>query len=190
MGGETCHPKAACDAAHWRRHGAHPDSKKCGRCIFIRSKADLLREHPWLTPRPSYMGGHWRLGCSVCRWMFSNSQKETHHGRRGCKVRASVFASFNFMPPGFLHRLHDRVRAHGIEDGHRLAVIASRKSSKMLPACERTQYVLPLLLALILHSFLIKRRLFRVAFVLAILRPSDRRLSAFSAVLFEICGAL
>ena len=88
------------DVDHWKRHGVEPSLSPCGPCIFIPNKAELQREHPWLTPRPSFMGGHWRLGCDACHWLSKNSQREQHQGRRGCKVRASCLAAFNFVPNG------------------------------------------------------------------------------------------
>ena len=60
------------DVDHWKRHSTELASIQCCRCKFIRHKADLQREHPWLKARPSFMGGHWRLGCDVCHWMSSN----------------------------------------------------------------------------------------------------------------------
>ena len=95
------------DVAHWRRHSAEPSSKKCCRCNYIRNKAELHREHPWLKPRPSCMGGRWRLGCDCCKWMSSNSQQETHVGRRGSKVRSCTFANFKFVYNGNYERRNE-----------------------------------------------------------------------------------
>ena len=61
------------DAAHWKRHGEDPSASTCGRCFYIRNKADFMREHPWLTPRPTFMGGYWRLGCGVCSWRYKSA---------------------------------------------------------------------------------------------------------------------
>ena len=122
------------DAAHWMRHSADPSSKTCCRCNYIRNKAELHREHPWLKPRPSFMGGRWRLGCDCCKWMYSNSRRETHPGRRGCKLRASIFANFNFVCNADYRVMHDRIRAHSAESGHRVSAIASHRCSKVLPA--------------------------------------------------------
>ena len=38
------------DAQHWKRHYGDPSSRTCGRCHFIRNKAELLRDFPWLSP--------------------------------------------------------------------------------------------------------------------------------------------
>ena len=122
------------DVAHWSRHSAEPSSKKCCRCNYIRNKAQLHREHPWLKPRPSCMGGRWRLGCDCCKWMSSNSQQETHVGRRGSKVRSSSFANFNFVNNGPYYVLHNRIQAHSVTTGHRVAILASHRCSKVLPA--------------------------------------------------------
>ena len=35
------------DAAHWKRHRGDPSSSTCGRCLYIRNKADFMREHSW-----------------------------------------------------------------------------------------------------------------------------------------------
>ena len=63
------------DVDHWQQHSGHADSKNCCRCNFIRHKAELQREVPWCTPRPSFMGGCWSLGCDVCAWNASNKPK-------------------------------------------------------------------------------------------------------------------
>ena len=128
------------DAAHWMRHGEDPSASTCGRCLHIRNKAELWREHPWLTPRPSFMGGHWRLGCDVCSWRYKNSDRETHKGNRGCKLRASKFAAFEFVCHESARRLRISVQAHSIEEGHRIAVLASRRASRELPACTPSEF--------------------------------------------------
>lgn len=122
------------DCGHWHRHSAQPYSKVCCRCNFIRNKAELQRVYPWLMPRPSFKGGHWRLGCDTCHWMFSNSKKERHAGRRGCKIRASTFSAYRFTCTGSWGKLHDRIKAHSVESGHRISHAASQRCSKMLPA--------------------------------------------------------
>ena len=61
------------DAAHWKRHGEDPSASTCGRCIYILNKAELYVQHPWLSPRPSFMGGRWRLGCDACSWRYKHS---------------------------------------------------------------------------------------------------------------------
>ena len=58
------------DASHWNRHMG-PSSSTCGRCLYIRHKAEFRREHPWLRPRPAHMGGPWRLGCDARHWRMS-----------------------------------------------------------------------------------------------------------------------
>ena len=59
------------DVDHWKRHSTQLAAIQCCRCNFIRHKADLQREHPWLKARHAFMGGRWRLGCDVCHWMSS-----------------------------------------------------------------------------------------------------------------------
>ena len=75
------------DMEHWQRHSPEPESQKCGRCNFIREKAEFNRNYPWLEPRPLFMGGDWKFGCNVCRWLMLNSKRETHSGRRGSQER-------------------------------------------------------------------------------------------------------
>ena len=77
------------DFAHWMRHGDEPSSSTCGRCTFLRNKAEFRREYPWLTPRPTFMGGHWRLGCDVCSWRCKNSEREKH--KREARVQSAGF---------------------------------------------------------------------------------------------------
>ena len=45
------------DWDHWQRHSPQPESHPCGRCNFIREKAEFLRNYPWLEPRPLFIGG-------------------------------------------------------------------------------------------------------------------------------------
>ena len=122
------------DAAHWKRHGSETASQNYCRCNYIRNKAELHRGHPWLTPRPSFMDGPWRLGCDCCSWMSSNSQQEKHVGRRGGKVRSSVFANFNLVYNGFNRALQNRIQAHSETTGHKAAIRAAHRCSKALPA--------------------------------------------------------
>ena len=53
------------DESHWKRHCGHPSSSTCGRCFYIRHKAELHLDFPWLSERPAHMGGSWCLGCDV-----------------------------------------------------------------------------------------------------------------------------
>ena len=123
------------DAVHWMRHGEDPSSSTCGRCLYIRNKAEFYLDYRWLQPRPLFMGGNWRLGCNVCSWRSKNSEREKHEGKRGCKVRASTFAAFNFVCHESARRLRIKVQAHSLEEGHRIAVLASNRASRELPAC-------------------------------------------------------
>jgi hypothetical protein len=66
------------DVAHWERHSEDPSSSTCCRCIYIQNKAEYWREHPWLSPRPKFMGGDWALGCDVCSWRHKYAEKENH----------------------------------------------------------------------------------------------------------------
>ena len=122
------------DAAHWERHSAQPSSQTCSRCNFIRNKAHLQREHPWLTPRPIFMGGPWRLGCDLCAWMFAHAERENHRGRQGCKTRACAFAKYQFGSCQAPYKtIRDGINAHQNVSGHRAAVIASQRCSQQLP---------------------------------------------------------
>jgi len=124
------------DVVHWERHSEDPSSSTCGRCIYIRIKAELRREHPWLSPRPKFMGGDWALGCDVCSWRYKYSERENHKGKRaGSKLRASTFAGFKFVCHGSGWSLRKRVQAHSVHAGHRIAILASHRASKDLPAC-------------------------------------------------------
>ena len=122
------------DETHWKQHSGDPSSSSCCRCFYIRRKAELRREFPWLGPRPTHMGGHWRLGCDVCHWMRSNKKKEIHQGRRGSNERASVFAGFNFLRNAAAGIIRDRLNHHRCEEGHKIAVGASHQLAKALPA--------------------------------------------------------
>ena len=88
------------DAEHRQQHCGQPGVEHCCRCNYILHKAELAREHPWCTPRPSFTGGPWRLGCDVCRWKSSVQGKEKHTGRRGCETRDGPFACHKFVHTG------------------------------------------------------------------------------------------
>ena len=124
------------DAVHWVRHAEDPSSSTCGRCLYIRNKAELWREHPWLSPRPKFMGGDWALGCDVCSWRYKSPERENHTGKcAGSKLRASTFAAFKFVCHISGRTLRIRVQAHSVHAGHRIAILASHRASKVLPAC-------------------------------------------------------
>ena len=127
------------DATHWKRHSSEPSSGKCCRCTFIRAKGELQREFPWASTRPVFMGGHWRLGCDVCAWMHSCATRENHSGRRGCRVRGSKFAKYQFVYSGPIWDVRLRLQAHAVEEGHRAAVSASRRCAKQVPSRMFTQ---------------------------------------------------
>ena len=75
------------DVVHWERHSGEPSSSTCGRCIYIRNKAELRRDYPWLSPRPGHMKGDWALGCDVCSWRCKCGERENQNGKRvGNKV--------------------------------------------------------------------------------------------------------
>ena len=120
------------DESHWKRHSGDPSSSSCCRCFYIRHKAEFRREFPWLGPRPTHMGSHWRLGCDVCHWMSTNKKKETHQGRRGSIKRAGAFAAFNYLCSPY--RLRERLSQHCLEEGHKIAAGASYQLAKALPA--------------------------------------------------------
>ena len=84
---------------------------------------------PWLAEKPSYQGGSWRLGCDVCAWHRSQKAQEDHEGRRGCKVRACAFARHDFCCSGKTSIIYKRLMAHACRDGHRAAVIASKRAA-------------------------------------------------------------
>ena len=109
------------DVDHWQQHSGQADSKNCCRCNFIRHKAELKREVPWCTPRPSFMGGCWSLGCDVCAWNASSKPKEKHQGRRGCNFRASAFATHSFIYNGPCWDVERRIEQHASTTGHRTA---------------------------------------------------------------------
>ena len=70
------------DVFHWERHSGEPSSSTCGRCIYIRNKAELGRDYPWLSPRPGFMKGDWALGCDVCSWRCKYGERENQNGKR------------------------------------------------------------------------------------------------------------
>ena len=118
------------DWDHWQRHSPQPESHNCGRCNFIREKAEFLRNYPWLEPRPTFMGDDWKFGCNACRWLMLNAKKrEQHSGRRGCQVRACAFSRFQVSCDKKMSVLHDRLQAHSREAGHRMAVSAVQRAS-------------------------------------------------------------
>ena len=123
------------NAQHWQRHSCQLGTAMCCRCNFIRHKSELLREQPWCTERPLFMGGRWRLGCDVCRWMSSAcTKKEKHAGRRGCNIRASIFAKHEFVYNGSYFDMERRIAQHATHSGHRAASIAAERLSQRLPA--------------------------------------------------------
>jgi hypothetical protein len=93
------------DVQHRQRHFCQYGSEFCCRCNFLLHKAELAREQPWCTPRPTFLCGPWRLGCDVCRWKSSVQECEKHAGRRGCKTRASTFDRHEFVYNGPSHNM-------------------------------------------------------------------------------------
>ena len=82
------------------------------------------------------------MGCCVCAWHKGSRPKETHEGRRGCQIRFSEFANYNFFVGkpragnnlcGTLVRVF---KAHEAHDGHRAAVLAVAKAKSALPSIE------------------------------------------------------
>ena len=122
------------DTCHWGWHSCEPGAEMCFRCNFIRHKADITRHEPWCTPRPSFMGGHWRLGCDVCYWYHRARRREKHKGRRGCDIRASACANHSFRHNGTYAKLEKTIKQHATTTGHRVAVVASKALSQRLPA--------------------------------------------------------
>ena len=85
-------------AGHWQRHRESPkDAEKCMRCMFARHKDAWKKEMPWLSEKPAFQGGYWRLGCDVCAWYSRQRGPEKHEGRRGCNVRSCAFAPHDFI---------------------------------------------------------------------------------------------
>ena len=83
-------------AGHWQRHRDSPkDADKCVRCMFARHKDDWKKGMPWLSEKPAFQGGYWRLGCDVCAWYCRQKVSEKHKGRRGSNVRSCAFALRN-----------------------------------------------------------------------------------------------
>ena len=81
------------------------------------------------------MGGHWRLGCNVCHWMFSNSREgfKDKAGRPVTKVRAYKWAYFNWSCLDMsLGRLYNRLRHHSGSDAHKIAAAAAHRASMAL----------------------------------------------------------
>ena len=99
------------------------------RCRFAANSRAWKKEMPWLAEKPSYQGGVWRLGCDACAWHRSQKVQEDHEGRRGCKVRSCAFARHDFCCSGKTSDIYKRLMAHACHDGHRAAVIASRKAA-------------------------------------------------------------
>ena len=132
------------DAAHWKRNADDPSSSTCGHCVYIRNKAELWREHPWLSPRPAFMGGDWALGCIVCSWRHKNSEIGIRKGKpRGSKLRASTFAAFKFVCHDA--QLRYRVQVHSVEAGHRIAMLASHQATlEVLQGCTAARSIGPL----------------------------------------------
>ena len=126
------------DAKHWLRHRWTEESARCCRCHFIRNKTDLEAKMPWLAPRPAHLGGHWRLGCAVCHWRQSCAPQPTKRetrGSRGNDIRGNKFAKFDvsYKPCSF-YQLQNRLEPHRHHCGHKVAVLASLRASKVLPA--------------------------------------------------------
>ena len=123
----SVHETTAC---HRKRHSECPkDAEKCIRCRFAANIHAWKKAMPWLAEKPSYQGGFWRLGCDVCAWHRSQKVQEDHEGRRGCKVRSCAFARHDFCCSGKTSNIYKRLMAHACHDGHRAAVIASRKAT-------------------------------------------------------------
>ena len=126
------------DAKHWLRHRWTEESARCFRCHFIRNKIDLQAKMPWLAPRPAHLGGHWRLGCAVCHWRQSCAPQPTKRetrGSRGNDIRGNKFAKFevSYKPCSF-YQFQRRLEPHRDHCGHKVAVVASLRASKLLPA--------------------------------------------------------
>ena len=52
----------------------------------------------------------------------------------GCAHRASTFAKFCFGYSGPPCKIRNKIKAHSVEEGHRIATVASRRSLTLLPA--------------------------------------------------------
>ena len=126
----------ATDLQHRQRHAGQPGSEKCCRCNFILHKAELARDFPWCTQRPTLDGGPWRLGCAVCRWMGSVQGRVRHAqpGRRGSETRASKFARHEVVYNEPYWQMHALIQQHATHTGHRAAVIDAKRVSLLPPA--------------------------------------------------------
>ena len=118
------------DESHWKRHSGDPSSRTCCRCFYIRHKAGLRRDHPWLRPRPAHMGSHWRLGCEVCHCV-RNCSKGEKRGKGfpwGINKYPNVWADYNFSNNGTggLARIKNRIQAHRRRPGHTIASTSFR----------------------------------------------------------------
>ena len=109
-------------AEHWQRHSCQPGAHLCCRCNFIKRKKEIKRDLPWCSPRPRFMGGHWRLGCDVCAWMAANLPGEMP-GRRGREWRAGRFARYDFVFHGGWWQMNWLLKQHANESGHRTATL-------------------------------------------------------------------
>ena len=125
------------DLQHRQRHSCQPCSADCCRCNFIIHKAELAREFPWLGPRPSFLGGRWRLGCDVCRWKAclqgTSKDKHAQPGRRGSATRASSYARHEAVYTMPYFKMLGFIKQHASYDGHRAAEIAAKRVSLRPP---------------------------------------------------------
>ena len=92
-----------------------------------------MRDLPWCSPRPRFMGGQWRLGCDVCAWMAANRRKERHEERRGSDLRACHFARYAVLFHGEWGQMHWILHQHAAQPGHRAATLASGRLLQRLP---------------------------------------------------------
>ena len=82
----------------------------CSRCAFMRHSKSWHRiasfkagstavSRSWLSPKPSYMGGQWGLGCLVCAAALAekparNKKASPKRGKWQARLRASKWARF------------------------------------------------------------------------------------------------
>ena len=121
------------DESHWKRHSGDPCRFYCCRCRYIRHKEEFRREFPWLGPRPARMGGHWRLGCDACHWM----SKKSPGARRELGwtfARARAWAGFEFSYNGLGGLFKQQIKQNNKKEGHKIAIGASHRLAKVLPA--------------------------------------------------------
>ena len=106
---DTIGPCMDTDEQHKLRHPTFEVS--CSRCVFMKYGSRWRRLatckgfganvcRSWLSPKPSYMGGQWALGCLPCAALLERQRESAKdNAKRGCgkwqaSLRASKWARF------------------------------------------------------------------------------------------------